>query len=48
MPRIYVNFSGLDQIGSRCKSVASKVDEINPIYNVPSDSSIGMLDMSPI
>lgn len=28
MPRIYVNFSGLDQIGSRCKSVASKVDEI--------------------
>jgi len=28
MPRIYVNFSGLDQIGSRCKSVASKVDGI--------------------
>lgn len=28
MPRIYVNFSGLDQLGSRCKSVASKVDGI--------------------
>lgn len=28
MPRIYVNFSGLDQIGSRCKVVASKVDTI--------------------
>lgn len=28
MPRIYVNFSGLDHIGSRCKSVASKVDGI--------------------
>lgn len=28
MPRIYVNFSGLDQIGSQCKSVASKVDGI--------------------
>ena len=28
MPRIYVEFSGLDQIGSRCKTVASKVDSI--------------------
>lgn len=28
MPRIYVNFSGLDQIGSRCKSIATKVDGI--------------------
>lgn len=28
MPRIYVEFSGLDQIGSRCKAVASKVDTI--------------------
>lgn len=28
MPRIYVEFSRLDQIGSRCKSVASKVDAI--------------------
>lgn len=28
MPRIYVKFSGLDQIGSRCKVVASKVDTI--------------------
>ena len=28
MPRIYVNFSGLDQLGSRCESVASKVDGI--------------------
>lgn len=28
MPRIYVEFSGLDQIGSRCKTVASKVDTI--------------------
>lgn len=28
MSRIYVNFSGLDQLGSRCKSVASKVDGI--------------------
>lgn len=28
MPRIYVEFSGLDQIGSCCKSVASKIDTI--------------------
>ena len=28
MPRIYVEFSGLDQIGNRCKAVASKVDTI--------------------
>lgn len=28
MPRIYVEFSGLDQIGSRCKAAASKVDTI--------------------
>ena len=28
MPRIYVEFSGLDQIGSRCKTVASRVDTI--------------------
>lgn len=28
MPRIYVNFSGLDRLGSQCKSVASKVDNI--------------------
>lgn len=28
MPRIYVEFLGLDRIGSRCKSVASKVDGI--------------------
>lgn len=28
MLRIYVEFSGLDQIGSRCKAVASKVDTI--------------------
>lgn len=28
MPRIYVEFSGLNQIGSRCKSVASSVDSI--------------------
>ncbi len=28
MPRIYVEFSQLDQIGNRCKSVASKVDAI--------------------
>ena len=28
MPRIYVEFSGLDQIGSRCKIAASKVDII--------------------
>lgn len=28
MPRIYVEFSGLDRIGNRCKSVASKVDGI--------------------
>lgn len=28
MPRIYVEFSGLDQIGSRCKTIASRVDTI--------------------
>lgn len=28
MPRIYVYFSGLDQISSRCKSIASEVDGI--------------------
>ena len=28
MPRIYVEFSGLDQIGSCCKTVASRVDTI--------------------
>lgn len=28
MPRIYVDFSGLKQIGSGCKTVASKVDSI--------------------
>lgn len=28
MPRIYVEFSSLNQIGSRCKSVASSVDSI--------------------
>lgn len=28
MPRIYVEFSGLDRIGSQCKSAASKVDRI--------------------
>lgn len=28
MPRIYVDFAKLDQIGNRCKSVASKVDTI--------------------
>ena len=28
MPRIYVEFSRLEQIGSQCKSVASKVDAI--------------------
>lgn len=28
MPRIYVDFAKLDQIGTRCKSVASKVDTI--------------------
>lgn len=28
MSRIYVEFSGLEQIGSRCKSTASKVDKI--------------------
>ena len=28
MPRIYVDFSKLDQIGNRCKSVASKVGTI--------------------
>lgn len=28
MPRIYVQFSGLDQIGTGCKTVASKVDTI--------------------
>ena len=28
MPRIYVEFSSLEQIGSRCKNVASKVDTI--------------------
>jgi len=28
LPRIYVEFSGLNQIGSRCKSVASSVDSI--------------------
>lgn len=28
MPRIYVEFSGLNQIGSQCKTVASKIDTI--------------------
>ncbi|MBR2038592.1 MAG: hypothetical protein IKA09_12845 [Lachnospiraceae bacterium] len=28
MPRIYVQFSGLDQVGTGCKTVASKVDTI--------------------
>lgn len=28
MPRIYVDFARLDQIGSRCKTIASKVDAI--------------------
>ncbi|MBR2038261.1 MAG: hypothetical protein IKA09_11145 [Lachnospiraceae bacterium] len=28
MPRIYVHFSGLDQIGTGCKTVASRVDTI--------------------
>ena len=28
MPRIYVEFSGLSQIGNRCKTVASKVENI--------------------
>lgn len=28
MPRIYVEFSGLEQIGSHCKTMASKVDKI--------------------
>lgn len=28
MPRIYIDFAKLDQIGNRCKSVASKVDTI--------------------
>lgn len=28
MSRIYVKFSGLEQIGSRCKSISSKVDKI--------------------
>ena len=28
MPRVYVEISGLDQIGNRCKTVASKVDGI--------------------
>lgn len=28
MPRIYVQFSGLDKIGTGCKTVASKVDSI--------------------
>lgn len=28
MPRIYVEFSSLDQIGSRCKTVASKVEAV--------------------
>lgn len=28
MPRIYVDFAKLDQIGNRCKSVASKVDAV--------------------
>ncbi len=28
MPRVYVEFSNLDQISSRCKNVASKVDTI--------------------
>ena len=28
MPRIYVEFSGLEQIGSRCKTASSKVTTI--------------------
>jgi len=28
MPRIYVDFAKLDQIGSRCKTIASKVDAV--------------------
>ena len=28
MPRVYVEFSGLDQIRSRCKTIASRVDTI--------------------
>lgn len=28
MPRIYVEFSGLEQIGSHCKTMASKIDKI--------------------
>ena len=28
MPRIYVEFARLDQIGSHCKTIASKVDSV--------------------
>lgn len=28
MPRIYVNFSGLNQIGNRCESSALKINSI--------------------
>ncbi len=40
MPRIYVEFFGLDRIGSRCKSVASKVDTIQSAFQ----STIRQLD----
>lgn len=40
MPRIYVEFSGLSQIGSRCKSAASRVDSIRSDFQ----HTVGQLD----
>lgn len=40
MPRIYVQFSGLDQVGTHCKTVASKVDAIKSDFQ----STISALD----
>lgn len=40
MPRIYVQFSGLDQIGIGCKTIASKVDAIESEFQ----STIKSLD----
>ena len=44
MPRIYVEFSGLDQIGSRCKTVASRVDTI---FNALFGNLTGIFVLSP-
>ena len=41
MPRIYVEFSGLDQIGSRCKTVASRVDTVRQLdWDIRFESNI--------